>query len=716
MHAPGSRLSATTNKYKLSGEKHDHNVPEKPHIAPDHSTYQSFHSQTVGPDSDAFWADQAKENLSWMKEFTIVRTGSFLDPAETKSNTTSTPTTNGTTTATATVGGPADIPPKTLPITWFTDGTLNACYNCVDRHAFADPNKVAIIYEADEPGEHQYITYGQLLNETCRVANVLRGMGVKKGDTVTIYLPMTWQAVVAFLACARIGAIHSAVFAGFSAESLRDRILDCSSRVLITADEGRRGGRSVATKVIADQALKECGDANPVEHVLLLRRTSKVDESTGEVLFPHLTPGRDVWWHEATKKVPAWCECEEVGSEGGLFILYTSGSTGKPKGILHTTAGYLLGALLSVKYVFDVHPGDKFACMADVGWITGHTYIIYGPLALGTTTTVFESTPVYPNPGRYWDTVSKHGLTQFYSSPTAVRLLRKLGHQHVTPHDLSSLRVLGSVGEPINPEAWNWYNEHVGKGECAIVDTFWQTETGSIIVTPLPGAIETKPGSATVPFWGIETEVVDGVSGKALEGPNVEGVLCIKQPWPSIARTIWGDHQRYIDTYLKPYPGYYFTGDGAARDEHGYIWIKGRVDDVINVSGHRMSTAEVESALLLHNGVAETAVIGTPDELTGQAVNAFVTMKPEFTFEPSSEPALAKELVLQVRKIIGPFAAPKKVYIVADLPKTRSGKIIRRILRKIVAGEGDQLGDLSTVAEPEVVEIIKKKVAEGASA
>ncbi|KAE9396660.1 putative acetyl-CoA synthetase [Gymnopus androsaceus JB14] len=589
--------------------------------------------------------------------------------------------------------GPRTSHRKTLPITWFTDGTLNACYNCV-----------AIIYEADEPGEHQYITYGQLLNETCRVANVLRGMGVKKGDTVTIYLPMTWQAVVAFLACARIGAIHSAVFAGFSAESLRDRILDCSSRVLITADEGRRGGRSVATKVIADQALKECGDANPVEHVLLLRRTSKVDESTGEVLFPHFTPGRDVWWHEATKKVPAWCDCEEVSSEGGLFILYTSGSTGKPKGILHTTAGYLLGALLST----------NLPCMADVGWITGHTYIIYGPLALGTTTTVFESTPVYPNPGRYWDTVSKHGLTQFYSSPTAVRLLRKLGHQHVTPHDLSSLRVLGSVGEPINPEAWNWYNEHVGKGECAIVDTFWQTETGSIIVTPLPGAIETKPGSATVPFWGIETEVVDGVSGEALEGPNVEGVLCIKKPWPSIARTIWGDHQRYIDTYLKPYPGYYFTGDGAARDEHGYIWIKGRVDDVINVSGHRMSTAEVESALLLHNGVAETAVIGTPDELTGQAVNAFVTMKPEFTFEPSSEPALAKELVLQVRKIIGPFAAPKKVYIVADLPKTRSGKIIRRILRKIVAGEGDQLGDLSTVAEPEVVEIIKKKVAESA--
>ncbi|KAJ4490668.1 acetate--CoA ligase [Lentinula aciculospora] len=686
MHSPGRRLTTATNPHKDI-----HPVPDKSHIGPDIEAYKAAHSDTVGPHSDAWWAQQARENLTWIKDFSIVRTGGFPSAEELKEDNPN--------------------PPSTLPITWFPDGSLNACYNCVDRHAFKNPDLTAIIYEADEPGEHQYITYGMLLNEVCRVANVLKDMGVGKGDTVTIYLPMTWQAAAAFLACARIGAIHSAVFAGFSAESLRDRILDCGSTVLITADEGRRGGRSVATKVIADQALKECGDANPVKHVLVLSRTG-----SKTVASQHFTPGRDVWWHEAVANVPSYCPPEAMNSEDGLFILYTSGSTGKPKGILHTTGGYLLGALLTVKYVFDVHPGDKFACMADVGWITGHTYIIYGPLSLGTTTTFFESTPVYPSPSRYWETVSKHGLTQFYSSPTAVRLLRKLGHQHVQDHDLSSLRVLGSVGEPINPEAWNWFNEHVGKGECAIVDTFWQTETGSIIVTPLPGAIETKPGSATVPFFGIETEIVDSMTGKALDGDNIEGVLCIKKPWPSIARTIWGDHKRFIDTYLRPYPGYYFTGDGAGRDEHGYIWIKGRVDDVINVSGHRMSTAEVESALLLHNGVAETAVIGTADEMTGQAVNAFVTMKPEFSYNPTTEQALVKELVLQVRKIIGPFAAPKRIFIVADLPKTRSGKIIRRILRKIVAGEGDQLGDLSTVAEPEVVEVIKKKVADSMSA
>lgn len=403
-----------------------------------------------------------------------------------------------------------------------------------------------------------------------------------------------------------------------------------------------------------------------------------------------------------------------MSSEDPLFILYTSGSTGKPKGVVHTTGGYLLGAALTVKYVFDVHAEtDIFACMADVGWITGHTYIVYGPLANGVTTTVFESTPVYPTPSRYWETVAKHKITQFYSAPTAIRLLRRLGAHHVEGHDLSSLRVLGSVGEPINPEAWNWYNEHVGKKQCAIVDTFWQTETGSIVVTPFPGAIQTKPGSATVPFFGIEAVLVDPVSGKVVEGNGVEGVLCIKNPWPSIARTIYRDHKRYLETYMNVYPGYFYTGDGAARDKDGYIWIKGRVDDVINVSGHRLSTAEIESALILHRGVAETAVIGTADELTGQAVYAFVTLKPEFTYEDDNEAVLAKELTLQVRKVIGPFAAPKRIYLVADLPKTRSGKIMRRILRKIVAGEGDQLGDLSTLAEPAVVEQLKKKVESG---
>jgi len=585
-------------------------------------------------------------------------------------------------------------------IAWFPEGGLNAAYNCVDRWAFKHPDKTAIIWEADEPGEGKNITYAELLREVCSIANVLKSFGIKKGDTVSIYLPMTWHAAAAFLACARIGAIHSVVFAGFSAESLRDRVQDCQSRVVITSDEGKRGGKTIATKAIVDAALKECP---LVEHVLVLQRTGN------KVAW---TDGRDKWWHEEILKVPRYCPPEIMSSEDPLFILYTSGSTGKPKGVMHTTAGYLLGAALTVKYVFDVHPEDRFACMADVGWITGHTYIIYGPLLNGVSTVLFESTPLYPTPSRYWQAVETHRLTHFYSAPTAIRLLRRLGHHHVEGHELTSLRVLGTVGEPINPEAWHWYNEHVGKKECAIVDTFWQTETGSIVVTPFPGAIETKPGSATVPFFGIETAILDPTTGKELEGNDVEGVLAIKSPWPSIARTVWGDHKRYLETYMKPYAGYFYTGDGAARDKDGYIWIKGRVDDVINVSGHRLSTAEIESALIVHPGVAETAVIGTADELTGQAVHAFVTLKPEFEYNKEDASGLAKELTLQVRKVIGPFAAPKKIYIVGDLPKTRSGKIMRRIMRKIVAGEGDQLGDLSTLAEPSVVDQLKESVAQ----
>ncbi|KAF5320426.1 hypothetical protein D9611_010815 [Ephemerocybe angulata] len=637
----------------------------KPHVGPHMDDYRLAHKETVGHESDNWWAKRAHELLYWHRNFHTVRSGSFE---------------NG-------------------DIVWFPEGGLNASYNCVDRWAFKHPDKTAIIYEADEPGEGREVTYAELLREVCSIANVLKSYGIKKGDTVSVYLPMTWHAVAAFLACARIGAIHSVVFAGFSAESLRDRMQDCKSRVLITSDEGKRGGKTIATKIIADAAVKECP---LVEKVLVLRRTGNT--------VPW-TEGRDAWWHEETLKVPNYCPVEIMDAEDPLFILYTSGSTGKPKGVVHTTGGYLLCAALTVKYVFDVHPDDKFACMADVGWITGHTYIVYGPLALGVTTTVFESTPVYPTPSRYWETVEKHKLTQFYSAPTAIRLLRRLGHHHVEKHDLSTLRVLGSVGEPINPEAWHWYNEHVGKTECAIVDTFWQTETGSIVVTPFPGAIETKPGAATVPFFGIEPALLNPTTGEELHGNNVEGVLALKTPWPSIARTIYQDHNRYLDTYMRPYPGYFYTGDGAARDEHGYIWIKGRVDDVINVSGHRLSTAEIESALIMHPGVAETAVIGTADELTGQAVYAFVTLKPEFSYDAENEGGLAKELVLQVRKVIGPFAAPKKIYIVPDLPKTRSGKIMRRIMRKIVAGEGDQLGDLSTVAEPGIVEIIKEKVA-----
>ncbi|KZS88023.1 acetate--CoA ligase [Sistotremastrum niveocremeum HHB9708] len=637
----------------------------KPHIGPTRADYDKAYAATTGAHSDAFWRQAAQDMLHWDRPFHTVRAGSFQ---------------NG-------------------DIVWFPEGGLNASYNAVDRWAFKNPNKTAIIYEADEPGEGCLVTYGELLREVCKVANILKSFGVKKGDTVSIYLPMTWQAVAAFLACARIGAVHSVVFAGFSAESLRDRVQDCDSRVVITTDEGRRGGKTIATKAIVDSALSQCPK---VEHVLVLKRTGK------QVPW---TLGRDKWWHEESAKVQAYCPPEVMNAEDPLFILYTSGSTGKPKGVVHTTAGYCLGAALSVKYVFDVHPDDKFACMADVGWITGHTYIVYGPLINGVTTTVFESTPVYPTPSRYWETVQKHKITQFYSAPTAIRLLRRLGASHVEGHDLTSLRILGSVGEPINPEAWNWYNEVVGKKQCAIVDTYWQTETGSIVLTPFPGAISTKPGSATVPFFGHEPVLLDPTTGKLVEGNDVEGVLALAAPWPSVARTVYKDHNRYLDTYMRPYPGYYFTGDGAARDQDGYIWIKGRVDDVINVSGHRLSTAEIESALIMHPGVAETAVIGTADELTGQAVYSFVTLKPEFSYDPNNEAGLNKELTLQVRKVIGPFAAPKKIYIVDDLPKTRSGKIMRRVMRKIVAGEGDQLGDLSTLADPSVVDQIKSKVA-----
>ncbi|KAI0087718.1 acetate--CoA ligase [Irpex rosettiformis] len=638
---------------------------EVPHIGPNFEAYQKAHAESVGPAADKWWAKMARETLHWDRPFHTVRSGSFE---------------NG-------------------DIAWFPEGYINASYNCVDRWAFQNPDKTAIIYEADEPSESAEISYSQLLRETCRVANVLKSYGVKKGDTVSIYLPMAWQAVVAFMACARIGAVHSVVFGGFSSESLRDRINDCKSRVVITSDEGRRGGKTIPIKSLADNAIEKCPY---VEHVLVLQRTGNP---------VNFVEGRDHWWHEETAKVPNYCPPELLSSEDSLFILYTSGSTGKPKGIMHTIGGFLLGSAMSVKYCFDVHPNDRFGCMADLGWITGHTYVVYGPLANGIATTVFESTPVYPTPSRFWETIDKHKITHFYTAPTAVRLLRRLGEEYVEKADLSSLRVIGSVGEPINPEAWHWLNDHVGRKQAAIVDTFFQTETGSIVVSPLPGAIECKPGSATVPFLGIQAALLDPVTGKELEGDNVEGVLVFKNTWPSIARTVWQDHNRWLDVYLRPYPGYFYTGDGAIRDKDGYIWIKGRVDDVINVSGHRLSTAEIESALILYNGVAEAAVIGANDELTGQAVHAFVTLKRDFKYDPSNEAGLIKELVLQVRKVIGPFAAPKKIYIVSDLPKTRSGKIMRRIMRKIIAGEGDQLGDLSTVADPSAVDVVKAKIA-----
>lgn len=637
----------------------------KAYIGPDVKTYMEEWRKTVGPDSDAWWAKMARDNLYWHRDFQTVRSGGF----------------------------------EHGDIQWFPEGGINVSYNCLDRHAYKNPDKTAIIYEADEPEHSRDISYAELFRETCKVANVLRKWGVKKGDTVSIYMPMAWQSAAAFLACARIGAVHSTVFAGFSAESLRDRANDCECRVVITTDEGKRGGKTIATKAIVDAAIKACPK---VEKVLVLKRTG------ANVPF---VEGRDYDWDEECLKVPSYCAPEIMNSEDPLFILYTSGSTGKPKGVVHCCGGYILGALMTVKYVFDVHEDDRFACMADIGWITGHTYIVYGPLALGVTTTIFESTPVYPDASRYWDFVDKHKITQFYTAPTAIRLLRKMGDKYVKDKDLSSLRVIGSVGEPINPEAWHWYNDNVGKGKCAIVDTYWMTETGSISVTPFPGAIPTKPGSATVPFFGMEVEVLDPQTGKILEDNDVEGVIVANKPWPSIARTIFGDHNRYLETYMRPYPGHFYFGDGAAKDKDGYLWIKGRVDDVINVSGHRMSTAEIESALISFNGTAEAAVVGAADDVTGMACYAFCTLKPDFQYDPDKANEVIKALGLQVRSQIGPFAVPKKAYIVSDLPKTRSGKIMRRILRKIVSGEADQLGDLSTLSDPQIVEEIKDIVA-----
>ncbi|CAG8630012.1 11777_t:CDS:2 [Paraglomus brasilianum] len=637
---------------------HAKKVAPKPHID-SFEAYQKMYKKSI-TDPEAFWGKSARELLHWHKPFETVVSGGF-DYGD---------------------------------IAWFPEGELNASYNCVDRHALANPDKVAIIYEGNEPGNNRTITYGELLRDVSRLANALKSYGLRKGDTVAIYMPMVPEAIIAFLACARLGVVHSVVFAGFSAEALRDRIQDASSKLVITADEGRRGEKTIRIKKIVDEALKECPT---VEHVLVYKRTGSD--------VPFKAP-RDLWWHDEIEKHRPYCPPEIINSEDALFLLYTSGSTGKPKGILHTIAGYLLGAMITFKYVFDYHEGDVFGCMADIGWITGHTYIVYGPLCFGGTTVVFESTPIYPTPSRYWEVVAKHKITQFYTAPTAIRLLRRLGRHHVEGYDLSSLRVIGSVGEPINPEAWEWYNEVVGKGNCAVVDTYWQTETGSIVISPLPGAIPTKPGSATVPFFGVDPVILDPVTGEELHGNGVEGVLAFKQPWPSMAKTVYNNHHRYLDTYLKPYKGYYFTGDGVSRDGDGYYWILGRVDDVINASGHRLSTAEIESALVAHDGVAEAAVIGVAHDITGQEVHAFVTLKPR------GESTEIKELILQVQKGIGTFAAPKKIYIVPDLPKTRSGKIMRRVLRKVVAGESDQLGDLSTLSDPSIISTLLDKVNE----
>ncbi len=576
---------------------------------------------------------------------------------------------------------------------WFAGGRLNAAVNCVDRHVAKDPNKTAIIFVADEPGEYQHISFGELKTSVGRVANTLKSLGVRKGDRVCIYLPMIPELAYTMLACARIGAVHSIVFGGFSADALRDRIIDAEAKVVVTANEGLRGAKRIPLKKITDNAVEGLG---VVEKVLVVKRTDT------EV---SMEAGRDIWMHEATAQQRITCPSEWMAAEDPLFILYTSGSTGKPKGLVHTTAGYLTYVASTFKYVFDIRPNDIHFCAADIGWITGHSYIIYGPLANGVTTVMFESVPTYPDASRYWNVIDDIGATTLYTSPTALRALMREGSEPVKGSSRKTLRVLGTVGEPINPEVWKWYSEVVGDGRVPIVDTWWQTETGGILISPLPGATPTKPGSATLPLFGIEPVLVDQ-EGTVLEGNNVSGYLCIARPWPGQARTIHGNHQRFLETYFSQYPPFYFTGDGCRRDEDGYYWITGRVDDVINVSGHRLGTAEVESALVAHEAVAEAAVVPMPHEIKGQGIFAFVVPVSGAGWDSHELQGALKE---QVRQAIGPIATPDQIRVAHGLPKTRSGKIMRRILRKIAAGEADQLGDISTLADPSVVEALLKE-------
>jgi acetyl-CoA synthetase len=573
-----------------------------------------------------------------------------------------------------------------VAIRWYEDGTLNASYNCIDRHLAKRADQTAILWEGDDPAEDRRVTYRELHDSVCRLANALKTEGVKKGDRVTIYMPMIPEAAVAMLACARIGAIHSVVFGGFSPDSLAGRIEDCRSTALITADEGLRGGRKVPLKRNADTALLQCPD---VKTVVVVKRTG------GAIDW---TPGRDLWYHEICAAASPDCPPEEMSAEDPLYILYTSGSTGKPKGVLHTTGGYLVYASMTHEYVFDYRAGEVFWCTADVGWVTGHSYIVYGPLANGATTLMFEGVPNYPDPSRFWQVVDKHKVSIFYTAPTAIRALMREGEGYVRKTSRKSLRLLGTVGEPINPEAWLWYYDNVGDGRCPIVDTWWQTETGGILITPIPGATPLKPGSATRPFFGVEPVIVDG-EGNRLEGA-AEGNLCLARPWPGMMRTVFGDHKRFVETYFSAFPGLYFTGDGARRDADGFYWITGRVDDVINVAGHRLGTAEIESALVAHPKVAEAAVVGYPHDIKGQGIYAYVTLRVD---EDPTE-ALRMELVQWVRNEISPIAAPDLVQWAPSLPKTRSGKIMRRILRKIAADEHSQLGDVSTLADPGVVD------------
>ena len=579
-----------------------------------------------------------------------------------------------------------------VDFSWFSGGRLNASFNCIDRHLSTLGDKTAIIWAQDEPGVYTHISYDKLKHQVCRVANVLLQHDVRRGDRVCIYMTMIPELVYTMLACARIGAIHSVVFGGFSADALRDRIVDARCKIVVTANEGLRGGKRVPLKKTVDRAIE---GMDMVETVLVVQRTD------GNV---DMKPGRDFWLEEECSKQRSTCTAAWMGAEDPLFVLYTSGSTGQPKGLMHTTGGYLVFAAYTHRLIFDYHPGDIYFCAADIGWITGHSYIVYGPLANGATTVMFESTPVYPDASRYWQVVDDLGVNIFYAAPTALRTLAQHGDQWVKKYKRDSLRILGTVGEPINPEVWRWYHDVIGETRCTIVDTWWQTETGGVLITPLPGVTPTKPGSATLPFFGVKPVVMDIATQKILEGNNVSGALCLASPWPGQARTVWGDHRRFKQTYFSQYPGYYFTGDGCRRDEDGYYWITGRIDDVLNVSGHRLGTAEVESALVAHEAVAEAAVVGYPHSIKGEGIYAYVVVNNEF--ENADREQLIGALKQQVRSAIGAFAAPDVIHIASGLPKTRSGKIMRRILRKVAASEYEGLGDLTTLAEPNVVSVL----------
>ena len=626
------------------------NIIEKSHV--NHETYEKMYEESIN-DPSLFWKKHGKR-IDWIKPYSKVSDVSYNK--------------------------------EDLHIKWFEDGTLNASFNCLDRHLKSKGNSVAIIWEGDDPSESKKITYNELYEDVCKFANVLKKAGAKKGDRITIYMPMIPEATIAMLACTRIGAIHSVVFGGFSPDALAGRIEDCNSSIIITADEGIRGGKKIPLKSNTDEAISK---ATMCKTTIVVKRTG------GDINW---IDGQDIWYHEEMALASPDCLPAEMNAEDPMFILYTSGSTGKPKGVLHTTGGYMVYASMTHHYVFDYQENEIYWCTADVGWVTGHSYIVYGPLSNGATTLMFEGVPNYPTVSRFWEIVDKHKVNIFYTAPTAIRALMAEGDEPVKKTNRSSLRILGSVGEPINPEAWNWYNNVVGDGKCPIVDTWWQTETGGILITPLPGAIPTKPGSATKPFFGIKPVLVDNENNE-LEGPS-EGNLCINMSWPGQMRTVYGDHQRFIDTYFSTFPGRYFSGDGCKRDEDGYYWITGRVDDVINVSGHRMGTAEVESALVAHNDVAEAAVVGYPHDIKGQGIYAYVTLN----IGVAASEELLVELKNWVRKEIGPIASPDLIQFAPGLPKTRSGKIMRRILRKIAANEHKDLGDVSTLADPLVVQ------------